>query len=109
MRSRVKNNRLVLFCGCLAALWLAGCGTDDSISTRKAADGLNPVAGADQDVLVGATVQLDGEGPWQVAGGELPPVGAALVYQGPEQAEPAVLSPAQREQLEALGYLQGEP
>lgn len=39
---------------------LGGCGSDDSISTRKAAGELHPDAGADQLVLVGEAVTLDG-------------------------------------------------
>ena len=41
-------------------LWLSGCGSDDSISTRKAGDDLRPDAGVDQTVLVGTSVILDG-------------------------------------------------
>ena len=41
-------------------LALAGCGSDDSISTRNAAEKLRPDAGADQSVAVGAAVTLDG-------------------------------------------------
>lgn len=39
---------------------LSGCGTDDSISTDDAVDDLHPYAGADQSVLVGEVVTLDG-------------------------------------------------
>lgn len=45
----------------LSVLWcLSSCGSDDSISSRKAAEDLRPDAGADQTVLVGETVTLDG-------------------------------------------------
>lgn len=41
---------------------LGGCGTDDSVSTDGAVDDLHPNAGADQSVLVGEVVILDGRG-----------------------------------------------
>jgi formylglycine-generating enzyme required for sulfatase activity len=46
----------------LVLVGLGGCGTDDSISTDDAADDLHPNAGADQSVLVGEAVTLDGRG-----------------------------------------------
>ena len=49
---------------------LSGCGSDDSISTRAAAEGLEPDAGEDQTVLVGSLVTLDGSAS-QGAGGAL--------------------------------------
>ena len=57
----------------LLGLWLAACGTDNSISTRKAAEKLHPDAGEDQVVLPGETVTLDGSG----SGGP----GNALIYE----------------------------
>ena len=53
-----------------ALVCLSGCGSDDSISTRTAAEGLAPDAGEDQTVLVGSQVTLDGSAS-QGAGGAL--------------------------------------
>ena len=46
----------------LIVLCLVACGSDDSISTRKASDELRPDAGPDQSVLTGEGVSLDGSG-----------------------------------------------
>ncbi|NKB67435.1 MAG: SUMF1/EgtB/PvdO family nonheme iron enzyme [Candidatus Latescibacteria bacterium] len=59
IRGSIKGLRLVLMA---AALGWAGCGSDDSISTRSAAQKLRPDAGEDQQVLVGTAVTLDGSG-----------------------------------------------
>lgn len=43
-----------------ALVGLGGCGSDDAISTRKATGELHPDAGADQTILAGESVTLDG-------------------------------------------------